>query len=120
MRLPDAVEVWLLGEIRYVDCYLQHARDARATRLQQFGELAQHVVGLAGHVEARVIRNDAAYIEHATVCHDLVTKTIPRQQTLDHVLSCANASTACLESSMEVYTPHGVGDACRYDRTLEH
>jgi hypothetical protein len=29
------------------------------------------------------------------VRHDLVTKTIPRQQTLDHVLS--NASTARLE-----------------------
>ena len=32
MRLPDAVEVRLLGEISCEDCYLQHARDARATR----------------------------------------------------------------------------------------
>jgi hypothetical protein len=30
------------------------------------------------------------------VRHDLVTKTIPGQQTLDHVLSCGNASTPCL------------------------
>src|SRR5205823_2294895 len=44
--------------------------------------------------------------EHATVRHDLVTKTIPGQQTLDHVLSCANASTACLEYLIHVVS-HG-------------
>src|SRR5215467_5868919 len=93
MRLPNAVEVCLLSEIRYEDCYLQHGRDARATRRQQFGELTQHVVGLAGHVEGRVLRNDAADVEHTTVRYDLVTKTIPGQQTLNHFLSCANADS---------------------------
>src|SRR5215813_14181744 len=94
MRLPRAIEVWLFGEIRQVNGYLQHVLNARATRRQQFGELAQHIVGLAGHVEGRVLRNDAADVEHSTVRYDLVTKTIPRQQTLDHFLSCANANSS--------------------------
>src|SRR5215467_13568737 len=115
MRLPNAVEVCLLGEIRYEYCYLQHTRDARVTRRQQFGKLAQHVVGLSGHVQACVLRDDTAYVEHATVRHDLVTETIPGQQTLDHVLSCANASTARLEYQIYANSPAILSARCNAD-----